>query len=64
METMREYVVRRAFEHKRYLEVSSSQKVGYEWLKKLAQGRIPNPGSDKIEKLYRHYKLLEVKKRR
>jgi hypothetical protein len=61
---MSQYVQRRAFEHKQYRKVAESQKVGYEWLKKLAQGCIDNPGSNRIEKLARFYKLQEVKRRR
>lgn len=64
---MRQYVVRRAFEHKQYRGVVED--MGWddgvvEWLKKLSRDEIDNPGADRIEKLYRHYKLLETKKRR
>ena len=67
METMREYAVRRAFEVKNYRKVLRDTGIGeeaYEWMAKFAQGRIPNPGSDRVEILYRYYKLLETKKRR
>lgn len=67
METMREYVVRRAFEEKAYKRIAKDAGIGeeaWEWLKILARGKIPNPGSDRIEKLFRHYKLLESKTRR
>ena len=67
METMRQYVVRRAFEVKAYRRVARDSGIGeeaFEWLKILARGKIPNPGSDRIEKLFRHYKLLESKERR
>jgi hypothetical protein len=66
METMREYVVRRAFEHKRYRQVADENEVGYEWLCKLARNAIRAPGSDRIEKLHRYYRSLESngKKRR
>lgn len=64
METMRQYVVRRAFQEKNYRQVSDENKVGFEWLRKLANDQIANPGADKIEKLYRYYKLLETKRRR
>jgi hypothetical protein len=64
METMRQYVVRRAFETKKYRLVAEETDVGYEWLRKLALNQIPNPGADKIENLYRYYKLQEAVHRR
>lgn len=67
METMTQYVVRRASSVKNYKAVARSSGIGeraWEWLKKLANGEIGNPGANRIERLYRHYKLLEVKDRR
>lgn len=65
MESMREYVVRRAREVGRYKETAELIGVGEFWLQKLATKRsIPNPGSEAIEKCYRFYKLLESKRRR
>ena len=67
METMREYVVRRAGQVKRYKTVARESGIGesrWEWLKRLARGDIGNPGADSIEILYKHYKLLESKERR
>ena len=63
METMRDYVVRRAAEEKRYREVSDETEVGYEWLCKLARDEIPNPGADRIERLFYYYKRLEKRRR-
>ena len=67
METMAQYVIRRAFEEKGYRRVVED--MGWddgvvEWLRKLALGLIKNPGADRIEALYRHYKLLESNRRR
>lgn len=67
METMRQYVVRRASAEKRYRLHADASGIGesrWEWLKKLANGEIGNPGSDSVETLYRYYKLLETKQRR
>lgn len=64
MESMKEYVVRRAREVKDYKRVAAEAKVGYDWLNKIAQDAIPNPGVDQIERLYHFYKLEETKKRR
>ncbi len=64
---MREYAVRRAAEVKRYRQTVIDAGLGesaYEWLCKFARDAIPNPGSDRVEKLYRYYKLLETKRRR
>jgi hypothetical protein len=59
METMRQYVVRRAFQVKRYREIAEANDVGYEWLCKLARNAIKQPGADRIEKLHRFYRSLE-----
>lgn len=32
--------------------IASKSGVGYEWLAKLAQGRIPDPGITRIQKLH------------
>jgi hypothetical protein len=64
METRTQYVIRRAREVKRYREVAEACRVGYEWLCKLAQGRIKNPGSDAIERLEQHYRGLELERSR
>lgn len=64
---MRDYVVRRAWEHKQYKTVARESGIGeeaWEWLRKLASGVIPNPGSDRIEKLWRYFKMNETRKRR
>jgi hypothetical protein len=63
MESMKEYVVRRAREVKDYKRVSSEAQVGYDWLNKIAQDAIPNPGVEQIERLYHYYKRLEPKRR-
>lgn len=34
--------------------------LGYSWLTKLAQGKIPNPGIKKIEKLFHYYRAKET----
>lgn len=63
---MTQYVVRRAREHKQYRRVVRETGLGedvYEWLCKLAQGAIPNPGSNRIEILYPYYKALDQRKR-
>lgn len=67
METMAQYVIRRAREEKRYRRVVKD--MGWEpgtveWMRKLALDQIKNPGSDRIEALYRHYKLLEATSKR
>lgn len=67
METMTQYVIRRARQEKRYRRVVED--MGWddgvtEWMRKLAIGKIANPGSDRIEALYRHYKLLEATSKR
>lgn len=64
METMKEYVIRRAFEHKAYRNVAAETMVGYEWLCKLARKEIGKPNVDAIERLWRYYKLHETKQRR
>lgn len=67
METMRQYAVRRALETKQYKRVLRESGIGtsaFEWLCKFARNEIPNPGSDRVEKLYRYYKRIEVKKLR
>lgn len=64
---MTEYVINRAFKVKAYRAVARESGIGeeaWEWLKKLANGEIGNPGSRRIEKLYRYYKALEVPRRR
>lgn len=64
---MTEYVVERAGKVKSYRAVARQSGIGeaaWEWLKKLANGEIANPGALRIEKLYRYYKLLETKQRR
>lgn len=56
------YVIARAAKVKAYKAVARSSGIGeaaWEWLKKLANGEIDNPGSRRIEKLYRYYKLQE-----
>lgn len=65
MESMREYVVRRAREVGRYRETAALIGVGEFWLQKLATKKsIPNPGSEAIEKCYRFFKSVETKHRR
>lgn len=59
MESMTQYVVRRACEVKGYKRVAEKNDVGFDWLNKLAQGAIENPGSRRIERLYHYYKRLE-----
>jgi hypothetical protein len=59
-ETMLEYVVRRAAEVKQYKRVADDTGVGYSWLTKLAQGRIPKPNYGDIETLFFYYKALEL----
>ena len=44
---------------KNYRRVAAEAKVGFDWLNKLAQGAIPNPGSQRIERLFAYYKRLE-----
>jgi hypothetical protein len=64
---MTQYVVRRACEVKNYKAVARESGIGedaWEWLKKLANGEIANPGAMRIEKLYHFYKLQESKQRR
>lgn len=39
-------------EHKRYRQIAEDTGLGYEWLTKLAQGRIPDPGVKRIEALH------------
>ena len=53
---MRDYVVRRAREVKDYKRVAAKANVGYDWLNKIAQDAIANPGSEQIERLYKYYK--------
>lgn len=67
METMRQYAKRRAAAVKNYKHVAKESGIGadaYEWLCKFARGGIQNPGSDRIEKLWRYYKLHETRLRR
>lgn len=63
MESMKQYVVRRAREVKDYKRVSAEAKVGYDWLNKIAQDAIENPGVSQIERLYHYYKRLEPKRK-
>lgn len=64
MESMKEYVVRRARQVKDYKRVAAEADVGYDWLNKIARDAIPNPGVRQIERLYHYYKRLEPKRRR
>ena len=67
METQRQYAVRMAARVKDYKRVLRESGVGedaYEWYCKFARGEIPNPGSDRVEKLCRYFKLHEAKQRR
>ena len=64
MESMKDYVVRRAFEHKHYREVAEETRVDMHWLTKLAYNKIPNPGVVRIERLYHFYKAKEPRRRR
>lgn len=64
METMKQYVIRRAFEHKQYKSVAAETAVGEEWLRKLARNLIGKPNVDAVEKLWRYYKLHETRQRR
>lgn len=67
METNRQYALRRAGEVKQYMRVVREAGLGesaYEWLCKFARDEIPNPGSDRVEKLCRYYKRLEAKRLR
>lgn len=61
---MRDYVVRRAREVKRYREVSENTGVNYHWLCKLAQDEIDNPGVIDIERLHVYYRALEQQEAR
>ena len=64
---MADYVIRRAGEVKKFKAVARDSGIGeeaWEWLKRLARGDIGNPGSRRIEKLYRYYKLHESNSRR
>lgn len=40
-------------EHGRYREVAEATGLGYEWLAKLSQGAIQDPGVNKIERLHK-----------
>jgi predicted transcriptional regulator len=42
--------------------IASDNGVSYSWLTKLAQGKIPNPGIQTVERLY-HYLLPDQAKR-
>jgi transcriptional regulator with XRE-family HTH domain len=64
METMRQYVSRRAWEMKNYREVAKKAGVGEEWLKKIARNEIPNPGIEGLEKAYNYFRSLEANGRR
>ena len=64
---MVDYVIYRAERLKKYRRVARDSGIGedaWEWLKKLANGEIDNPGARRIEKLYRYYKLHESTSRR
>lgn len=64
MESMRQYVVRRAREVKDYKRVALEAGVGYDWLNKIARDAIPNPGVEQVEKLFHYYKAREVPRRK
>lgn len=67
METMQQYAQRRAFEVKNYRRVAKESGIGdeaYEWLCKFARGEIGNSASERIEKLWRYFKLHETRRRR
>lgn len=65
METMRDYVVRRAREVKQYRLMAKRIGVGEFWLQKLSTKRsIPNPGASDIEKCFHFYKSMETPVRR
>jgi hypothetical protein len=64
---MTEYVISRASAVKTYKTVARDSGIGeraWEWLKKLANREIENPGARRIEKLYKFYKLQEVSQKR
>ncbi len=64
MESMRNYVVRRAREEKNYRRHADAMGLDENWLSKIAQDAIPDPGVVKIEKAYHYYKGLEPKRNR
>jgi hypothetical protein len=59
MESMREYVIRRVREVKNYRETAEKADLGEEWLRKIAQDAIANPGLERMEKAYRYFRSLE-----
>lgn len=64
MESMRDYVVRRAREVKDYKRVAAEVPVPYDWLNKISQNAIANPGVKNLELLFHYYKGREVRRRR
>jgi hypothetical protein len=64
---MQQYAQRRAAEVKNYRRVAKESGIGedaYEWLCKFARGAIKKSSSDRIETLWRYYKLHETRLRR
>lgn len=41
-------------ERGRYREVADATGLGYDWINKLVQGQIKDPGVNKIERLHRY----------
>jgi transcriptional regulator with XRE-family HTH domain len=39
----------------RWPDVCKATGVGYSWLTKFAQGKIPNPGISRLQVLHRHF---------
>lgn len=67
METMQQYAQRLAAKVKNYRRVAKESGIGedaYEWLCKFARGEIANASSNRVEKLWRYYKLHEANLRR
>lgn len=64
---MQQYAQRRAAEVKNYRRVVKEAGLGvkaYEWLCKFARGEIAEASSNRVEKLWRYYKLHETRLRR
>jgi hypothetical protein len=58
-EDLKAYVIRRAFEEKRYQHHADLTGINFHWLRKLAKGSIPNPNYNDLRTLAQHYRALE-----
>jgi hypothetical protein len=59
-ETLLNYVRRQLHDRKgEWPKIAKKTQLDYSWITKLAQGRIPDPGVNKVEKLADYFRANE-----